>query len=374
MIVSETVSPWDLWILRGFDPTATEADVVRLTAARRLQSRWESALFQRILAGDVSPLLAGRRLLAARPELTSGVILTMHLGPFQFVLEPFVAAGLRLHLLINQDAARRLRPVAARLAEALRHRGELVWHHADDPACVRGLLRALRSGEPILAFADGNQGRDGLAGTRRHGAPYELPGREIRVRTGLARFVCRTGCPVHPLSVRWSDDGREVLWRTRPGQQWSPGDDPLAVTRRLFDWVFAEVAAAPAQWSYWPMLGETAGCFADQASQAAVPMSLHADYRRAFTLALARAADTARVHLDAELAVWPGDVLVDLSRDHFYAAAGLVADDLALFGDRPPTLASLVNARGAAWVTEHVLRLCLLGLAHLSGDEVARAV
>ena len=367
MLVPATVSPWDLWVLRGFDPQATQDDVQRLLSARRRQSEWEGDLFRRLLAGDTNPLRPGRRLLYEQPELATGLVLTMHMGPFQFVLEPFLAAGLNLHLLINADAARRLRPVAARLAAVLRHRGRISWHHADDPACVRALLRARRAGEPIVAFADGNQGRDGLAGTRRHGVPYALPGREIRVRTGLARFVCRTSCPVHPVSLRWSDDGRSIRWCAQPTQQWSRSDDPVAVTHRLFDWIFSEVRQDPAQWSYWPMLGEAADCFAPDPAHDPVPASLQDDYRRAFTMALTRAADTARVHLEVDAAVWPGDVLADLSHDHFYPAAGLDQADLDLLRDEAPTLARLQQLRGHEWVAEHALRLCLLGLARLSG-------
>lgn len=371
MLAPATVSPWDLWILRGFDPAATHHDVQRLLAARRRQNDWESRLFQRLLAGDTTPLRPGRRLLHERPELASGLILTMHMGPFQFVLEPFLAAGHHLHLLINADAARRLRPVAARLAGALRHRGRLSWHHAEDPHCARALLRARRAGQPILAFADGNQGRDGLAGTRRHGVPYDLPGRQIRVRTGLARFVCRTGCPVHPVSLRWSGDGRTVLWHPQPTQQWGRDDDPVGVTHRIFDWIFNEVRQDPAQWSYWPMLGEAAHCFAPDPHAAPVPQVLQDDYRRAFALALARAADTARVHLEVEAEVWPGDVLADLSHDHFYPAAGLEQADLDLLRDEAPTLSRLRQLKGSDWVAEQALRLCLLGVARLAGRGAA---
>lgn len=368
MIAPTAASPWDLWILRALDPQASAADVTRLVEARLVQNAWEADLFQRLLAGETACLRPGRALLRRRPELTAGLILTMHLGPFQFVLEPFLAAGLRLHLLVNRDAARRLMPVAERLAAALHQRGELVWHHADDPTLARGLLRAVRSAEPIVAFLDGNQGRDGLAGTRRQGIPYSLPGREIRVRTGLARFACRTGCAVHPVSLRWAAGGQGIEWRDQPSQCWGPGDDPEAVTRLLFDWVFAEVQAAPDQWSYWPMLGEAADCFAADLSRNQVTAPLQADYRRSFLLALTRAAASTRVPLDAELAIWPGDVLADLSHDHFFAADGLTSADLALWRDDVPTLASLRAARSEGWVAQHVLRLCLLGLAHLAGS------
>lgn len=371
---AETVSPWDLWVLRAIDPTATADDVRRLIAARHRHNAAEEQLFARLLQGDVRPLAPGRAWLAGHPEARRGLVLTMHLGPFQLVLEPFVAAGLRLHVLLNADAARRLRPIADRLATALGHRGEVVWHVADDPRCGRGLLRALRDEEPVLAFADGNQGRDGLAGTRRHGVAYALPGREIRVRTGLARLACRTGCPVHPVAVRWSPGGRCIEWRPRPLQRWRTSDDPQAVTRGLMDWVFAEISAAPSQWSYWPMLGEVASGFATEQVGDDVPSALHDDYRRAFAAAIDRAAATVSVELEHALEIWPGDLLVDTTADRFYDAAGLTSADLALMNSRPPTLDSLVAARGRRWVDVHVLRLCLLGLARLRGPVTSGAV
>lgn len=357
-----TATPWELWVLRGFDPTATADDVQRLIEVRGRHNAWERALFRRLLDGDVKPLQPGRELLAGRPDLAAGLVVTMHLGPFQFVLEPFVAAGLDLHVLLNADTARRLRPVAERLGRALHHQGRIHWHAVEDPACARDLLRAIRSSEPVLAFADGNQG------TRDAGVSYQLPGREIRVRTGLARLICRLECPVHPVCVRWSPDGRSVVWRPQPTQRWSRGDDPAAVTHRLYDWVFAEVGAAPAEWSYWPMLGEAAGCFARGYCEREVPAGLHADFRRAFLVALARASGTIQVELEVELAVWPGDTLADLTNDRFFVADSLQECDLDLLRGDPPTLAALVAARGRTWVANHVLRLCLLGIARLRGD------
>jgi hypothetical protein len=374
MTTAAAASPWDLWTLRALDPTATEEDLARLAAARRLQAVWEERLFDRLLAGDEAPLVPGRRLLAARPELRSGLVLTVHLGPYQLVLEPFLAAGRTLHVLLNAPAARRLEPVAERLRGALHGRGRLIWHLAEDPACGRGLLRALRDGEPVLAFADGNQGRDGLVGTRERGIPYQLPGREIRVRTGLARLACRTGCAVHPLAVTWTDDGRSVVWRDQPSQCWRRTDDAVAVARRLYDWVFGEIVRAPAQWSYWPMLAESASCFAPSIVGREVPPSLHEDYRRAFLIALARAADTVSIELEGDVALWPGDLLVDLANDRFYAAEGLTTDDLVLLRTQPATLARLMAARGRRWVATHVLRLCLLGMAHLRGQVPVDAI
>jgi hypothetical protein len=363
------VSPWDLWVLRALDPAADEASVRAMRTARRQQVVWEQALYQRLLDGEVGALQPGRRLLATSPQLASGLVLTLHLGPYQFILEPFLAAGHDLTVLLNTAAERRLRGPAEALSRRLGHRGRLRWLRVEDPGCARSLLRTLRGGGPLLAFADGNQGRGGLAGTRRRGMPYRLPGREIRVRTGLARLVCRTGCAVHPLCVRWTETG-SVGWHRQPTQRWSQRDDPQAVTQHLFDWVFSEVQRTPQQWSYWDMLAGTASGLRSGPGA----RSLYPDYRRAFLLCLARAPHTTRLELEVELAVWPGDVLADLTHDRFYSAEGLQDDDLAALRDRPPTLAALLDRHGRAWVTYHVLRLCLLGVARLRGEALHAAV
>jgi len=282
------------------------------------------------------------------------------------VLEPFLAAGLDLAVLLNRAAERRLRPMAEALMRRLGLRGRVRWLVVEETETGRRLLRSLRDGGPVLAFADGNQGHDGTAGTRRRGVPYRLPGREICVRTGLGRLICRTGCPVHPLRVRWTEDGESVDWSALPTQRWRRDDDPVAVTQRLFDWVFTEVASAPRQWSYWDMLGESAAGFAPSARGRAVPPGLQTDYRRAFLICLARAASTVRLELESTLELWPGDVLLDLGTDRFYGAEGLSRSDLALLLARP-TLHDLLVARGEEWVAYHGLRLCLLGLARLSG-------
>ncbi len=367
MVAPVTTSPWDLWVLQALDPTATAADVDALVQARRRCGDLEAELFRRLKRGETGLLQPGRRLLAERPELTRGLVVTLHLGPYSLVLEPYLAAGRPLHVLVNRAAMERLKPVADGLGDLLGHRSSVAWHPVDDPGCARELLRALRADEPLLAFIDGNQGRDGLTGTRRDGLPFQLPGRRIRVRTGLARFAARTGCAVHPVCVRWGDRPDQLEWRLQPTQRWTRHDDPQAIARHLYSWVFHEVAAAPGQWSYWSMLGGAAECFVDDPAHQAVPPALRRDYGRAFAIALARSADTVRLEVETQLAIWPGDLLADLGHDAFYDAGGLTPADLDLLQDGAPTLSELVTARGAAWVSRHGLRLCLLGLARLTG-------
>jgi lauroyl/myristoyl acyltransferase len=355
---------WALWTLRALLP---EADPAALQALRERQRRLrdlEETAMRRLAAGDRRLLEPGRRLLDEAPELRSGLILTIHSGPYQLALEPFLAAGLPLTVLLNEAARRALAPRAAAMSARLGHAGRVTWASLGDRDCARLVIAAIRRGEPVLAFADGNQGEDGFAGTRAHGTPYQLPGREIRLRPGLARLACRLECAVHPLAARWTPEGG-VTWRRAATQHWCRQDDPRLVAVLIMDWVVAEITSAPEQWTYWTMVAETSSAFASSEPTPAVPEALHDDYRRAFAACLARAATTVHVELGHELEVWPGDVLVDHTGDRFYAAEGLAEPDLAPLRGEAPTLAALVGLRGEAWVNTHVLRLCLLGLARL---------
>lgn len=355
---------WALWTLRALVPQADPAALLAFQDQQRRLRDIEETAMQRLAAGDRRLLEPGRRLLAQAPELHGGLILTIHTGPYQLVLEPYLAAGLPLTVLVNEAARRTLAPRAAALSQRLRHTGTLHWVSLAERDCLRHAVAALRRGEPVLAFADGNQGEDGFAGTRARGTPYQLPGREIRVRSGLARLACRLECPVHPLCVRWTDAGG-VDWRRSPTQRWRRDDDPVQVAALIMDWVVAEIGAAPHQWTYWSMVSESAAAFAAGRPAPAVPPELRDDYQRAFSACVTQAAAAVHVALDHEVEVWPGDVLVDHSDDRFYAAHGLAEPDLALLRGRSPTLASLADARGQAWVQTQVLRLCLLGVARL---------
>jgi len=99
----------------------------------------------------------------------------------------------------------------------------------------------------------------------------------------------------------------------------------------------------------------------------AVPRELQRDFSRAFEICLDRARDTVRLGLDRAVEVWPGGVLVDLTERRFHDAAGLSDADLQPLREGRPTLAELVDHHGEAWVRCHGLRLCLLGMARLSG-------
>ena len=366
--------PWDLWLLRALWPIAEADDLEILLQARRRGRPCLGELPRRLLAGDRELTAQGHELLAGDSDLRAGIVLTLQVGPYPCVLEPFLAAGLAVTVLGSEACLARLRPAAASLEQRSGQGASLVWLQASAPAAGRRLrqaAQAARAGGPVVVFAD-----DVAPDTRlRYGgeplAPWRLPGREVRVSTALARWFCREALAVHPVAVHWCDDGRGLRWSRQATQRWTPRDDPRIVTQRIHDWIFHEIAADLAQWSGWPLLVQATLAMADGADLAGhdvVPSGLRADYQRALRLCLERAAANVKVRLEADLVVWPDDVLADLTHDRFYPAAGLRDQDLVDLRTDSCTLAGLVSRYGRRWVETHVQRLCLLGLARLQSE------
>lgn len=358
---------WELWNIRALWP---EADLEFLADIKRRQdailAREREALAG-LWAGERACLAPGHSFVAAHPELASGITLSLHIGPYQLLAEPYLAAGLDPVILLNSNALPSFREPVARFLKRLGHRRQVSWIAVGEKSFVRELLQAVREERPVLVYLDGNSGQNGMEETRQRGMAYDLPGREIRVRTGLARLLCRLGCPVHPVVVHWDAD-HQLVWRKGCTRSWRRDDDPAAVTRGLFDWAFAEIMKRPEQWHYWAMLRESSTCFGRGVlEQARVPAALQDDFGRSFRICLDRAASTVRLVLEHQAAVWPGEVLADLTDDRFYPAAGLRDADLEVLRQQSPTLARLCQLHGRAWVEFHALRLCLLGLARLGG-------
>ncbi len=330
MVAPVTTSPWDLWVLQALDPTATAADVDALVQARRRCGDLEAELFRRLKRGETGLLQPDRRLLAERPELTRGLVVTLHLGPYSLVLEPYLAAGRPLHVLVNRAAMERLKPVADGLGDPLGHRSSVAWHPVDDPGCARELLRALRADEPLLAFIDGNPCATGSAGTRRDGLPFQLPGDDPVHRPGPVRRAHR---------LRRASRLRALGRPPRPVGMAPPADPALDPPRRPAGHRAASLQLGlPWKWRRRRGSGRTGPCSAAQppsASSTTPPTRpcrrpLSRDYGRAFAIALARSADTVCLEVETQLAIWPGDLLADLGHDAFYDAGGLTPADLDL--------------------------------------------
>lgn len=355
---------WELWNFRALFPGATAQDLeaVRLRQ-QRILAREREAL-ARLWSGDKDLLSPGRAYLAARPQLAAGIIVSLHTGPYQLLPEPWLQAGLSPLVLLNAEALPLFRDAAATLQRQLRHREPASWAAVGEPGFMRAVVAAVRERRPVLAYLDGNSGGDGPAGTREHGLRYRLPGRDILVRTGLARLACRLGCALHPVALRW-DDG-EAAWSGAPSLEAGAGGDPLALTRSLFDWAFDVIRSDPAQWQYWTMLRDSSACFgAARLHDPALPGALRAELCRVFAACRDNAGRDARLVLEREVAVWDGDVLADLTGDRFYPAAGLADADLDLLRAGRTGLRELCAHHGQAWVDFHGLRLVLLGLARL---------
>lgn len=358
---------WELWNIRALWP---DADLERLAAIKRRQDEIlarEREALAGLWTGDRDILAPGHRFLAAHPDLAAGITLSLHMGPYQLLAESYLAVGLRPAILLNESALRTFREPVDGFLRMLGHRRDVQWIAVGRKSFARDLVGVLRDGRPVLVYLDGNSGSGGMDETRQLGLPYRLPGREIRVRTGLARLMCRLECPVHPVLIHWNEAG-SLVWTREPDRRFHRTDHPDEVTTRLFDWAFERIMARPEQWHYWAMLRESSTCFGRGVLEAAaVPPVLRDDFQRSFLICLDRTPDTARLHLQHEAAVWPGDVLADLTDDRFYPAAGLRDADLDILRRGAATLSRLCQEHGRAWVEFHGLRLCLLGLTRLGG-------
>lgn len=362
----EAATVWDLWNLRALYPAAERPDLLRILTAREQGLAREREALARLWSGDQAILAPGRSFLAAQPGLAQGIVVSLHLGPYQLLAEPWLDAGLDPVVLINAGAEGEFAAVAQRMSHHLRHKGRLDFLAVGPQGTARHAMRAVRDGRPVLVYLDGNNGERGMASTRERGLSYQLPGREIRLRTGLARLAGRLEAPLHPVCLHWADGA--VNWEGEPALRPGRRDDPSAVTRALFDWLFSAVLRHPDQWHHWSMLRDSSACFATTGlQQPQVPRGLREDFRRAFEACLERSPDTVRLLLDKEVEVWPGDVLADLTDDRFYPAAGLGDADLEILRTGSPSLTDVVAAHGVAWVRFHGLRLCLLGMARLGG-------
>ncbi|MBU0742156.1 hypothetical protein KKG45_06405 [bacterium] len=354
---------WALWNLRALAPGATATTLASLRARRR-----EIAELQhRVLAGgegDVPHLLGdAEAVLAAHPGLRGGLVVTLHMGPYTLTPALLVMAGERPAVLLDAEAHAAIRPRAEQQRRMLDLPGEIDWIVVDKPLFVKKVLKALREGRPVVAYLDGNRGAGGTEATRDKGMPYRLPGRTIRLRTGLGRLIARTGCSVHAVAARWQDDGT-IDWHV---SRLGPWPDPAIageVTRDLYDWLFAQVIRTPEQWSYWGMLAASSDCFATENLAVSDPRE-HARRNAEFLDCLVRRPQQSRLSLSARVEVWDPDILVDLDHDAFYGAEGLTEVALDLLRGLEPTLADLCDACGRKWVGFHGRRLYLLGLAEL---------
>lgn len=379
MIRPEPESPesaaerWERWNVQALLP---ELDRREWAELKRRRSRIE-AIAAEVYARDP---LENQRLfadadvfLANNPALRSGLLVSMHIGPYPLLPAPLMRAGISPVVVLDRRALSELKPRAELYRSRLGMPGDVRWACVDEKGTAARILRALAEGSPVLVYLDGNGGAGGMAAVRDRGMRYDLPGRSIRVQTALARMILRTGCPVHGLLARWRDDGT-IAWSATPCWRWTPRATAAGVTRALYDWGFAAVRAEPRQWSFAGMLGGSSDCF----SRARLESTDAADGRARcdrFLRAMESDAAGERVELMSAVEVWGRNLLVDLSGQRFWPAAGLSDSDLdPLRWGATPTLRRLGELHGPSWVEFHLLRLYVLGLVRLAADIRAGAV
>lgn len=353
---------WDLWNLRTLFPGANADDLRSLQAASRRYDRIERNVFRHPERARAAYAAAAEEFMACHTELHRGLLLSLHLGPYSLAPVPWLLGGFDVQVLVNRRSLAGIKPIHDMIAERLKLPGRVNWVPIEGRSFALKLARTLHRDGLVLAYIDGNDGRGGADGTLSDGTAYDLPGRRIRVRTGLARLAGRLGCPVHAVTVDW--DGKLGLtWRRGPTWRPSPKTDPDATTRRFYDWAFAQIRQRPEQWRCWSMLPGVYDGFRpeDDTPRPSAP---------APETALAGAPrcpdpDT-RIHWLKPAELWPGDILEDVRSHCFYDADGLEGRHLSvLAGTDGLTLGKVCECFGRSFVEHHLPRLERLGFIGL---------
>lgn len=362
--MTDTQRRWDLWHLRTLFPDWDAADLSRLQQEGADHDAAQQRLFGRPQAAAKRFAPRARRVLTDHPDLTTGLTISLHLGPYSLAPVPWLVTGRDLHVLVNRTSLAEIQPVYDSLQETLRLPGQVVWVPIEGQGFALRLLRALRRRQPVFAYLDGNDGLAGSEGTLRRGIVHRLPGRDIRVRTGLARLALSLRCPVHSLVTVWDSQG-EFSWVRGPTWVWPQGTLPSTATTELFRWAFGVIRQHPAQWRVWNMLTGVCDSFRRDTSPAA---SEFADPWQVIAAANRRL----RLRWRRQAAVWPGDMLEDVEGGCFYTAAGLKSSELEFLRRRPTfTPAEAVERYGEDWIKAHLPRLAALGfIGRAVGPEV----
>ncbi len=345
---------WDLWNLKTLFPRWAEEELASLLRTGAELDARQQTLFADPKAAYHRFAPAARAVLNDHPDLATGLTISLHLGPYSLAPVPWLVAGHDVHVLVNRSSLAEILPVYETLQAGLELPGKVVWVPIEGKSFALRLLRALRRKQPVFAFLDGNDGLDGCEGTLRDGVVHKLPGRDIRVRTGLARLAMSLRCPVHSLLTVWDDKGG-FGWHRGPSWQWPQGTTAVAATKELFDWGFEVITRHPAQWRAWNMLTGVYDGFGEDDHRCepefADPRDVTAPENRRLSLIWRRQAT-----------IWPGDMLEDVTGNCFYAAGGLQPGDLDYLQHQPLFSPATVARRfGDNWLQTHLPRLVALG-------------
>jgi lauroyl/myristoyl acyltransferase len=191
---------------------------------------------------------------AAPAALREGpaILCSFHFGAFRFLASDLVMAGRN----VTQPMGGPPYTMMASLLDG--YRGPLADRFrivsVDDDA--RGLFemaRALRKGEVVVVFVDGNRGIGGCWNEAGR-IGLDFLGRPVRVKSGVARLAATLGVPLVPVLVPRGEDGVGTVRfepTIDPGRRLT-GDEEREFVARAMGEMYAsferEVRARPEQW------------------------------------------------------------------------------------------------------------------------------
>ncbi len=336
---------WDLWNLRSLFPEHGPNELAEILSEGEILDLRQDKLFakpRKALSILQKPAI---NFLKQNTDLSSGLIISLHLGPYSLAPLPWLLSGLDVHVLVNKMSLAKIKPIYDGLNNYLPIPGKVIWVPIEGHNFAIKIVRALRQHKVVLAFLDGNDGIGGSEETLKEGLTYQLPGRKIKVRTGLARIAARCGAPIHSVVTIWPPTGT-FKWERGPTWAINSSSSPDKTTETLYDWAFDVVINHAPQWKCWNMLTGVYESFAPETVISGNdPIT-----------------DSTTVKWTGKGLLWPGDMLEDLEGHCFFAAEGLTHINIKFLQQKTGcSVASLNREYGPDWISIHLPRLAALG-------------
>ncbi|CAA9347782.1 MAG: Signal transduction histidine kinase CheA [uncultured Gemmatimonadetes bacterium] len=191
---------------------------------------------------------------AAPAALRDGpaILCSFHYGAFRFLASDLVMAGRH----VTQPMGGPPYTMMASLLDG--YRGPLADRFRivsvdDDATGLFQMARALRKGEVVVVFVDGNRGIGGCWNEAGR-VPLDFLGCPVRVKSGVARLAATLGVPLVPVLVPRGEDGTGTVHFEPvidPGRRLA-GDEEKEFVARAMAGMYAaferEVRARPEQW------------------------------------------------------------------------------------------------------------------------------
>jgi lauroyl/myristoyl acyltransferase len=152
-----------------------------------------------------------------------------HLGPYRFLEQDLAFMGFKLSLMVDEVSFDKAHSLLEYAKEQIQSEGAGASPHKECSAALGNihllnyfntqnkdsfisLLKALRRGESIFVYADGNTGWDGVWGGSAKSV-IDFLGFPIAIKNGIARLAAACGAPILPLvTLRGKADFGKVIF------------------------------------------------------------------------------------------------------------------------------------------------------------------